>query len=187
VTTNTYFPGDLPDKVTTPAATSTYAYDAMGNMTSTSYSGVASGYATPVNTSTTFNVDGSPDVVTDATGRTSYTYDAMGDVTGQSYLAGSGTGLANSNVSYTYYATGDLASIVYPSYGSYPAPTVNYTYDDTGSLSSSTDWLGNETTYSYNQDGYLSEQDNNAAGSDPSPTTLTYDAADQLTRYFVFN
>ena len=181
VTTNTYFPGDLPDKVTTPAATSTYAYDAMGNMTSTSYSGVASGYATPVNTSTTFNVDGSPDVVTDATGRTSYTYDAMGDVTGQSYLAGSGTGLANSNVSYTYYATGDLASIVYPSYGSYPAPTVNYTYDDTGSLSSSTDWLGNETTYSYNQDGYLSEQDNNAAGSDPSPTTLTYDAADQLT------
>jgi len=76
-----------------------------------------------------------------------------------------GYGLSNSTISYTYYSTGVLAVLTYPAYGGHMSPTVNYAYNNNGQLLSSTDWLGNEVTYTYDADGNLTNQDNNASGS----------------------
>ena len=183
-TTSTYFPGGQADTTATPGATATAAYDAAGDLVSTTYSGIASGYATPTNTSDTYNVDGSVHTMTDATGTTTYGYDDLGDVTSQALVAAGGSGLANATTSYTYYTTGVLASLTYPAYSGHSDPVVDYTYDGTGAMDSSTDWLGNEVTYSHDADGNPTNQANDVSTSNPggtSSTAQTYDAADNAT------
>jgi RHS repeat-associated protein len=183
-TSYTYFPGDQVDTTTTPASTATSAYDDAGDLTSTTYSGINSSYSAPTNPSDTYNVDGSVNTMTDATGTTTYGYDAMGDVTSQALVAGSGTGLANASTSYEYFSTGVLEQLTYPAYSGHSTPAVTYTYDATGAISSSTDWLGNEETYSHDSDGNETGQDNDVSTthtSGTSSTAFSYDGADNLT------
>jgi len=177
-TFTTYYPGDKPDITATAAGFSTDTYDANGDLTSTTYSGTASGYSTPPNVSNTYNVDGTKATMIDGTGTTTYTYDFARDVTQQALAAGSGTGLSNDTTSYGYFSTGDLETMTYPSYGSYSNPTVTYTYDATGALNNETDWLGNAVSFAHDADGNQTTQDN--AGT--SSTSFSYDAADQNTQ-----
>ena len=177
--TYTYFAGGALDISTTPGATATDAYDAAGDLTSTTYSGIGSGYSTPANTSATYNVDGATHTVTDATGTSTYGYDAMGDVTSQALVATGG--LANATTSYSYYTTGAKSTVTYPAYTGYSNPVVTYTYDPTGAMATSTDWLGNEITYSHDADGNTTNQANHVSTSNPngtSSTASTYDNAD---------
>src|SRR5580700_5239679 len=96
LTTTTYYPGDATDVTTTTAVgTSTDAYDANGDLTSTTYSGTATGYSTPHNLTETYNPDGTRATTTDVTGTTTYSYDYAGDMTSQALVATGGTGLAN--------------------------------------------------------------------------------------------
>jgi RHS repeat-associated protein len=170
LTTHSYYPGGLPDVTVTPAATTTLAYDALGDKTSETYSAVQSGYATPTNLTYTYNVDGSQHTMTDATGTTTYAYDANGDVTSQA-LSAIGA-LANQTISYTYFTTGVLSTEVYPSYPGQTSPTVAYAYNSTGQMVSSTDWLGHAVTYSNDASGNQLTQ-----GNPNSTTTIAYDAA----------
>jgi RHS repeat-associated protein len=184
-TTYTYFPGDTAETTTTPAGTTADAYDADLDLTGSTYSDTASGYATPANVSYTYNVDGSRLTMVDASGTTTYTDDAMGDVTQQQFTAGSGTGLANTTVGYGYFTTGAESSVTYPSYTGHSSPEATYTYDALGNMATETDWLGNEVTFSHDQDGNLTAQDNEVSGTNSSGTSATafsYDNADENTQ-----
>lgn len=180
-TTFAYYPGGTQETATTPAGTSTYDYDPAGDLLSTTYSGTASAYTTPAVVAYTYNVDGSRSTMSDATGITTYAYDAAGDVTSTELKASDN--LLNTSTSYSYFTTGTLKSVTYPAYGTYSAPTVAYAYDPTGAMASSTDWLGNETTYSHDEDQNPTAQDNDVSGTYPSGTSSTAysnDDADQL-------
>jgi len=125
-TTTTYYSGGKIDVTTTPAGLSTDTYDANGDLTSTTYSGTASGYSTAPNVIYTYNADGTKATMTDGTGTTSYSYDFAGNVTQQSLTAASGTGLSNRTTSYGYFSTGDLATTSYPPMAAFlarPSPT----------------------------------------------------------------
>jgi RHS repeat-associated protein len=177
--TYTYFAGGAVDTSTTPGATATDAYDPAGDLQSTTYSGIGSGYSTPANTSATYNVDGTIHTTTDATGTTTYGYDAVGDVTSQALTATGG--LSNATTSYSYYTTGIKATVTYPAYGSYSSPGVTYTYDATGAMATSLDWLGNTVNFTHDADGNTTNQANNVSTSNPngtSSTASTYDNAD---------
>lgn len=183
-TTDTYFAGGLADTTTTPAGTTTDGYDALGDATSVTYSGTASGYSAPANVTATFNVDGSKATVADGTGTTTYSYDAAGDLTAQALTAGSGSGLAATTYSYSYFKTGVLDTVVYPTYGSYSSPTATYAYDANGNMASVTDWAGNEVTFAHDANGNETNQDNAVSTSYPngtSGTTFAFDPAGQPT------
>ena len=183
VTTDTYFPGGQAEATTTPAGTTTDSYDAMGDLSSAEYSNTATGYATPANTSYSYNQDGSRHTMVDVTGTTTYGYDDGGDVTSQ-VLAAS-TGLANTTTDYGYDAAGVLGSVTYPSYSSYSSPQLTYGYDATGAMTSATDWLGNVVSFAHDTDGNTTDQDNDVSGTNPSGTSSTrfsYDAADENTQ-----
>jgi len=185
LTTTTYYPGDTTDVTTTPAGSSTDAYDANGDLTSTTYSGTASGYSTPHSLTDTYNPDGTKATMADGTGTTTYSYDYAGDMTSQALVATGGTGLANKTTSRSYFSTGVVDTETYPAYGSYSSPTVTYAYDGTGAMVSETDWLGKTVTFAHDADGNQTSQDNAVSTSNPSGTSSTsfsYDAADQNTQ-----
>jgi RHS repeat-associated protein len=183
-TTTTYYPGDEVHVTTTPAGTTTDTYDALLDLTGVAYSNTASGYATPANVSSTFNADGSRHTMTDGTGTTTYTDDAMGDVTQQQFSA-TGSGLTSNTVKYSYFTTGTQASVTYPSYGSYSNAAATYSYDPLGNMAQVTDWLGNKVTFTHDQDGNLTAQDNAVTTGNPNGTSSTassYDNADLNTQ-----
>ncbi len=183
-TTYTYYPGGQTDVTTTPAGTSTDGYNAQGDLTSTVYANTATGYTTPTNLGYNYNEDGSRHTMTDATGTTTYSYDAAGDISSQALVAAGGTGLANQTTAYNYDNPGEVGSVSYPAYGSYSNPTVTYGYDPTGSMTSESDWLGNQVSFGHDGDGNPTSQANNISGSNPngtSSTTFVYDQADQNT------
>jgi RHS repeat-associated protein len=185
VTAYTYLPGGQVATTTTPAGVTTDAYDAMGDLSSVSYSGTASGYSAPADASYTYNVDGSRASMADATGTTTYGYDAMGDLGSQALVAAPETGLSNATTSYGYYSTGDLASVTYPAYAGSSDPKVSYSYDATGAMASETDWEGNEVSFAHDGDGNETAQDNNVTSSNPggtSSTAFSYDSADLPTQ-----
>ena len=104
----------------------------------------------------------------------------MGDLTSQALAAGEGSGLSNKTTSYGYYTTGTLASVAYPSYGSYSSPEVTYDYDATGAMASETDWLGNTVSFAHDASGNETGQDNDVSTGEPdgtSSTTWAYDDA----------
>ena len=129
--------------VTTPSADDTETYDANGDLTSTTYSGRASGYGASTNASYTYNVDGTVHTMTDATGTTTYGYDAVGDLT-------SLTNGAGEELTYSYGSGGNLDSREYPN-----SQTVSYAYNALGEQSSLTDWLGHTTSFGYDPSGDL--------------------------------
>jgi RHS repeat-associated protein len=182
-TITTYYPGGLTNTITGPAGVTTNSYDVNGDVIATTYSATATGYNTPTNVTTSYNVDGSRHSVTDATGTTTYSYDADGHETSQSLTAGSGTGLNNATTSYGYYSTGVLASVTYPNYTGQPAtPKLTYSYDATGAMSSALDWLGNTITFTHDSDGNPTGQNNNVSTANPTGTSSsswTYDTADE--------
>ena len=180
-TTTTYYPGGKVDVTTTPSGTTTNVYDASGDLSSVTYGNTASGYTAPTNVTFTYNQDGSRNTMVDATGTTTYSYDNNRDVTSQALTARSGSGLSNTTTSYSFFSTGVVASVVYPSYGSYTNPTVNYSYDATGAMSSETDWLANKVTFNHDADGNQTNQANSVSTSNPNGTSSTgfaYDNAD---------
>ena len=182
LTTTTYFPGDLVETTSNPAATTTDAYDVAGDLTSVTSSGVAAGYGIPANVSYSYNSDGTRHAMTDDTGTTTYGYDDNGDVTSKALVATGG--LANATTSYGYFDTGVLSSVTYPTYGSYSTPQVTYAYDATGAMISETDWLGNSVTFAHDADQNPTTQTNAVSVSNPSgtsSTTVSYDAADYPT------
>ena len=182
ISTYTYLPGETAHVTTTPSGTTTDSYDANLDLTGVAYSATATGYTTPANQTYTYFADGSRHTMVDASGTTTYTEDANDDVTQQAFTAGSGTGLANNIVGYGYFTTGVEASVTYPTYGTHTSPQATYTYDALGNMASSTDWLGNEVTFSHDGDGNLTTQDNAVGSGHPtgtSNTTFTYDNADQ--------
>ena len=154
-TTYTYCPGGEADTTTSPAGTTTDAYDAMGDLVSKTYSGTASGYSVPPSVTYTYDLDGSRATMTDGTGTTTDSYDDMGDLTEEAFSAGSGSGLSSNTLYYTYYSTGELATVVYPSNTGYSSPTATYTYDDLGNMASLSDWTGASLTFTHDGDGEL--------------------------------
>ena len=113
-TTYTYFPGNQADTTTTPAATTATTPMTRRGPASTTYSGTGSGYATPTNTSYTYNVDGSVHTMTDCTGRPPTATTPWATSRPRPSWPAGGTGLSNATASYTYFTTGVLASITYP-------------------------------------------------------------------------
>ena len=187
-TTTTYEPGGATYQITSLAGTTTDSYDANGDITSTDYSGTASGFSTTPDVTTSYNPDGTRQEMTDGSGTTDYTYDDAGDVTEQASTAGEDTGLSDQTVDFGYFSTGDLQSITYPSYGDTSDPQATYTYDATGQMASVTDWEGNTVSFSHDADGYETEQANVSSSENPNGTSnmaLTYDAADQQTDMLV--
>jgi RHS repeat-associated protein len=181
VTTYTNAPGGQTLTKTTPAGTATDTYDAAGDLLSTTYSGVASGYVTPTTTSETYNVDGTMSTMADATGTTTYGYDANGDVTSQALVAIGG--LSNAALSFSYFTTGALNTVVYPSYAGHANPTLTYAYDPEGQMATATDWLGNEIAFAHDADNNTTTQKNDVSVSNPNGTSSTafaFDNADLL-------
>jgi RHS repeat-associated protein len=180
-TTSSYYPGDELDVVTTVSGKTSNTYDANLDLTSVAYSNTATGNTTPANVTYTYYKDGSRHTMVDGTGTTTYSEDAMGDVT-QQQLAATGTGLTSNTGNYSYYSTGALASVGYPAYGTYSAPTANYTYDALGNMAALTDWLSNKVTFTHDGDGNLTSQKNAVTTTNPNGTSSTifsYDNADQ--------
>jgi RHS repeat-associated protein len=183
-TTSTYYPGGSLHTATTPAGGTTDSYDGLGDLVTESYSGTASGYSTPASPSYAYYTDGSRETMTDGTGTTAYSYDAGGDLLSQQFTAASGTGMSSNTTSYSYYSMGQLASVVYPSYGTYTNPTASYTYDAFGNMASVTDWLGTGVSFSHDPDGNETGQTNAVSGANPagtSGTVFAYDDADEPT------
>ena len=159
-----------PTSTASPAGTTTDAYDALGDLTSETYSGTAAGYSAPHNVSYTYYVDGTRAPMTDGTGTTTYTYDATGDITTQAFSAGSGSGLtSNTSLRRTFRPDARLGRLS-PLHG-LRAPTVDYAYDATGTMASETDWLGNKATFSHDGDGNQTAQDNDVSTSTPRGTS----------------
>lgn len=184
LTSYTYDPGGQNATTSNWAGSTTNGVGANGELTSVTYSNAAAGYASPGNVAYTYNQDDTRHTMTDTSGTTTYAYDDNADVTSQTLVAASGSGLSNATTSYGYVDTGTLATITYPSYSGHVSPQVSYSYDATGAMASETDWLGNEVTFSHDQDGNATAQNNAVSVANPSGTSstaLSYDAADQNT------
>jgi RHS repeat-associated protein len=182
VTTSTYEPGGATATTTTPAGTTTDGYDAQGDVTSTTYSNTASGYAAPANVTDVYNQDGSRASMTDGTGTTAYAYDDAGDLTSAALTASGGSGLASVAMGYSYDAAGQIGSVVYPSYGTTSNPTATYTYDGAQQMASVTDWSGNVTSFLHDQDNNTTAQFNETSSGHPYGTSaelFSFDKADQ--------
>jgi len=183
-TTTTYDPGGATDVTTTPAGVNTDGYDPNGDLTSVTYSATAPGYITPANLAYMYNVDGTRHTMVDGTGTTTYTYDVAGDVLTKAFTAASGSELSDQTTAYRYYTSGVLQSITYPAYSGSTDPQVSYTYDATGAMASETDWQGNQVSFTHDQDGNPTGQNNNVTSANPNGTSSTafaYDNADQTT------
>ncbi len=182
VTTNTYFPGGSLETKTNPAGTANYLYYANSQLYTLTYSSPATGYTQTPSVKKTYYQDGSLETVTDGTGTTTYTYDLAGDMLSQSYVPPStqpaGFTLNPQTISYTYYRPGNIAQVVYPSYGSVTNPTATYAYDATGQMTSVTDWSGNKTTFSHDLNGNLASQ----VAPGGVSTTFSYDPSNLMTQ-----
>jgi RHS repeat-associated protein len=141
------------------AYTTTYAYDALGRLTSVTD---PLGHAT----TTTYDGDGNVVTSTDADGNaTSSTYDADNELTK------------------TTRADGSIVATAYDADGNVTSQTdgaghvTSYVYDALNRLQSTTDPLGRKTSHGYDAAG------NATTLTDPSgeTTTYSYDAANQMT------
>jgi RHS repeat-associated protein len=161
--------GQLATLTDAASRTTSYSYNAAGRLTATTYSS-----GDPGAVSTTYNADGDPLTVTDQTGTTTYDYDSLGRL--KSHESGAGQ-----KTSYGYDLAGQVTSIGYPEaltlydtvtqdpQQQIDTGTVTRAYDDDGRLASVTDWLNNQTTFTYNPDGQLT------GVARPNGTSASYD------------
>jgi RHS repeat-associated protein len=163
--------GQLQEKLNGNGTSTTYAYDAAGNLTSE----INHAPNDSVNSSFTYtyNVLNEMTSMTDASGNvTTYGYDATGQLT-QVTLSGGAT------ITYDYNAAGDRTEVINSGTPtSYSSNTDNeitqvgsttYTYDANGNLATMTNSSGT-TTYSYNDLNQLVS----IAASDGTVTTFQY-------------
>jgi RHS repeat-associated protein len=150
-----------------------YTYDGDGDLLTVTFSdGV-----TPEE-SFAYNADRQRTTMTDGTGITSYIYDGDGRLV--SLVNGAGA-----KVTYGYDDDNNVACIGYPGATTSCAHSgntsgtnlVNRTYDGAGELATVTDWLGDETTFSYDKDSNLT----GVAYPDGDSVASTFDDADQMT------
>lgn len=142
--------------------TVSYSYDAADRLTKVDYSEASTA-------DVTYKYDKDSNVVemTDGTGTTTKTYDQLDRLTevknGKSEV-----------VKYKYDIGNQQTEITYPN-----GETVKQAFDKAGRLEKVTDWLGKETTFSYNRDSRVK------AMTFPATTTdvdeYAYNRADQLT------
>jgi RHS repeat-associated protein len=158
----TYDPAGRPSTVT----------DAMGRITSLAYNAagelVAINYSDGITPNVTFAYDamGRAVSMSDGSGTSTYGYDSL-------HRMGQATNGAGSAVGYGYDLNGHLTTVTYPGTGR----VVTNTYDDAGRLASVRDWLNHSTTYKYDANSHLIEQDY----PNGVIATFSYDNADRLT------
>lgn len=168
-------------------ATTTYTYDAAGNvLTSKDPNGVTTTKTyTPTNlvasisysgssahsVSYSYDASGNRTAMSDGTGSSSYGYDPFGELTSAENGASQSTG-------YSYDADGDITGITYP----LPATatwattdTVGYGYNHADVLTSVTDFNGNQIAITPNADSLPSSL---ALGSSGDTISYSYDPAD---------
>ena len=134
-------PAALCRKTDARSITSTYTYDALNRVTSTSYSDgtptanflydVATGWTNPTLTQSNLIGRLSEAYTTPCTGAMAFGYDAMGRVTVNNQGTPSSCGTGNYPVAATYNLSGSLTSLTYPS-----GRLVNYGYNATGFMNS---------------------------------------------------
>jgi RHS repeat-associated protein len=141
--------------------TTSLGYDAGGELITVTYSdGV-----TP-NVRYAYDAIGRPVSMLDDSGTSTYGYDSL-------HRLVQTTNGAGSSVGYGYDLNGHLTTITYPGSGK----VVNHTFDAAGRLATLSDWLSHTTTYKYDANSNLTEQDypNGVVAS------FTYDNANRLT------
>jgi RHS repeat-associated protein len=155
--------GNLKELKDPEGRTTTYSYDPGNRLKEVSYSDLTT---KPV--SYEYNKDGDATIVKDATGTTTNTYDEL------DRLTESKNGNAEV-VKYEYNLGNQAIKITYPN-----AKSITQGFDLAGRLGKVTDWLGNETKFSYNR--------NSMPKTTTFPATSTnkdeyeYNQADQLTK-----
>lgn len=157
-TTATYNVVNEPVTVTDGSGTVTLGYYPTGWLESRTYSSPAAGYSASSNANYSYTPDGLQDGMTDGTGRTATFFDPYGRVWGT--IDG-----ANNVVTYGYDNAGNLTCLAYPMGGTAQfcsnagtttgTGVVTYGYDAANEMTSMKDWLGNTTTFGYDQDGNL--------------------------------
>ena len=158
----------------TPATgCTTRGYDADNELTSVTYSDSV----TPNISNIGYDADGKRTSMSDGTGTSSWVYDSLHRLT--SYTNG-----ANAVVGYDYLAPSlaggydlkyQVRHIAYPN----SVGTVTRGYDDAGRLSSVQDWLGNPSSFGYDQDSNLTTKQ--LPASTGIVDTAGFNAAGQLT------
>lgn len=178
--------------------TTTYAYDAAGNLTKE---------ISPLGHTTTYTYDGEGNVLTrtdesgkvttyeydalgqllsrtDADGTAAYTYDPEGNLTAATNQNGTVSftydalnrpvSVANEDMTttaYTYDAEGNRLSVTYPD-----GRTVTTSYDLRGNVTAITDWDGTSIAYTRDSEGRVTK----AAYPDGSTTEYAYNSAGRL-------
>jgi RHS repeat-associated protein len=156
--------GDLTGVTDPDGDETTYAYDGEGwRVSSTSARGNASGDPADYGTTTTYDGDGRPLTVTTPGGHTTTdTYDGDGDLLTVTD--------PKSNVTHNTYNTADELTVVTRP----DTSTIHYGYDADGNRTSETDPGGHVTTYGYDALDRLISQTTPATTADPSGITTTY-------------
>jgi RHS repeat-associated protein len=173
--------GVLLGKTDPEGGTTSYAYDANGNRTSTTL---------PDGTKSEYQYDnlGNMTSATDALGQTTeYTYNdfsqvvsvrgADGDVTGYSYDAnGNMTAMTDPTGATTKYRVDGRGNVT--SVTNAVGQTTSFSYDNKGNVISVTDPAGGTTTYTYDGAGNVTSQTDNAG----NVTSFAYDSRNRLVK-----
>jgi RHS repeat-associated protein len=153
-------------QVTDPAGNVTkHAYDALGDLVSTTDPQLT-GQSSPGVSAYTYDSAGEQLSATDPTGATTQaTYDYFGDQI-------TATDALNHTTSYAYDYLGDVTRLTSPA-----GVITSNTYDHVGELTSISNAYGNTTSYAYNDAGQLSQVTN----PDLTSSSYGYDQARNLT------
>jgi YD repeat-containing protein len=124
-------------------------YDPANRLTSTYYSDEKTPHVE-------YEYDGNGDLIsmTDGTGKTTYIYDMLGRLT-------STTNGRGETIGYEYDLANEQTKITYPN-----KHQIIRSYDQDGRLQTVTDWLGNQTKFTYDPDSNLT------ASTSPTPPTI---------------
>lgn len=142
VTTKTYDLASRLYQASDPQVTTTFSYDAAGQLTAVHYSD-----GTPAVT-LAYDLLGRRTQMTDGTGTSTFQWDNLNHLIGNT--DGSGK-----HVGYTYDLAGRVLSIAYPGSAAGAGGAVTRMYDAVGRMASVTDFTGATTRFSYDADDRL--------------------------------